>query len=72
MKKYRIIEIEYSNGSLGYKVEKRFLGFLFWYNFLNIYNLYGETAGYFKTYQEAENALRQNRSKPKQTVCYEE
>lgn len=69
MKKYRIIEIEYSDGRLGYKVEKRFLGFLFWYNFLNID---GETTGYFKTYQEAENAIKQDRSHPKQTICYEE
>lgn len=69
MKKYRIIEILYSDGSLGYKVEKRFLGFLFWYNFLNID---GETTGYFKTYQEAENAIRQYRSEPTQSVCYKE
>lgn len=69
MKKYRIIEIVYSDGSLGYRAEKRFLGFLFWYNFLNID---GETTGHFKTYQEAENAIRQDRTKPKQSVCYEE
>lgn len=80
MKRYRIVKHttewdepgEYGttihHRSTGYEVQKRFLGFLWWYNFLNID---GYTTGYFDTLHEAQAAINQAMSKTHKTIAEE-
>ena len=56
MDRYRIKEIECYGGRKVYEVQKHFLGFLWWYNFLNDC---WET-GIFDTLEEAERAIERN------------
>ena len=70
MKKYRIIKREQTYWQINldgksinpitrteYIAQKRFLGFLWWYNFNNIDGL---TDGYYETLQEAQVAIKHN------------
>jgi len=80
MKKYRIVKhtTEWTeSGQFGvtikhnptvYEVQKRFLGFLWWYNFLNID---GTTTGDFDTLRDAQNAINQAMSKTYKTIVEE-
>lgn len=52
MKKYRIIEIECFGGGKKYKAQKRLFGFLWWYNFADVYE-----TGIYNTQKEAEDAI---------------
>ena len=47
MSKYRIIKRTYANGRYDYEVQKRLLGFLWWYNWLNID---ADTTGFFNKF----------------------
>ena len=62
MKKYRIQKITYPSGWIQYKVQKRFLGCLFWFNWLSIDPI---QTGYFDTLGQAERAIEieMNRTK---------
>lgn len=51
-----------------YEVQKRFLGFLWWYNFLNID---GTTTGCFDTLTEAQVAINLHRMKKSKQVVEE-
>ena len=51
-----------------YEVQKRFLGFLWWYNFLNID---GITTGCFDTLHEAQAAINEYRMKKSKLVVEE-
>ena len=67
MKRYRIVK-HILFGKEEYEVQKRFLGFLWWYNFNNID---GNTTGIYDSFKEAELAIRRKRFKSyKETVSY--
>lgn len=80
MKRYRIVKhtAEWSEpGEYGvtiqhrptyYEVQKRFLGFLWWYNFLNID---GMTGGCFDTLREAQAAINQATAKTHKNIVKE-
>lgn len=51
-----------------YEVQKRFLGFLWWYNFLNID---GATTGHFDSLREAQAAINEYRMKKSKSVVEE-
>ena len=51
-----------------YEVQKRFLGFLWWYNFLNID---GMTTGCFETLREAQTAINRDKMKKSKSVVGE-
>lgn len=57
MNRYRIKEIKCFSGRKVYEVQKRLLGFLWWYNFID--DACWET-GIFDTLEEAENAIERN------------
>ena len=65
MKTYRIVEIKrdkhFANNH-EFLVQKRFLGFLWWYDFMED-GLY--TDGYFKTFEEAEWCIERHRNRAK-------
>jgi hypothetical protein len=65
MKKYRIIEHKGWN-STTYEVQKRFLGFLWWYNFNNIDGL---TTGIYDKLSDAEEVIEKERCVTKNRVC---
>lgn len=54
MAKYRIVEVTYPSGNKQYQVQKRFLGFLWWYDPFED-GLYSD--GYCDTYEEAINLI---------------
>lgn len=67
MKKYRILEIECYGGRKVYEVQKRFLGFLWWHNWLcDEFESY-ET-GIYDTLAEAERVIECNMYIEKKTV----
>ena len=74
MAKYRIIKIERSivwENNLVYVVQKRFLGFLWWYNIFNS----DWTMGEFKSLDDAKSMLAQYIDKKKKdirTVVFEQ
>ena len=61
MKKYRIVQVT-TFYSKEYYVQKRFLGFLWWYNIEDLY---------FRTLEEAREALQALLYKTKKTVIDE-
>lgn len=65
MKKYRIIQHNCYSGKC-FEVQKRFLGFLWWYNFNNID---GMTTGIYDTFEEAEEAIRRDRFNCTSRIC---
>ena len=65
MKKYRILEIECYGGRKVYEVQRRFLGFLWWYNFNNIDEY---DTGIYDTLAEAERAIECDMYIAKKTV----
>lgn len=68
MKKYRIIEHVGYGGKKSYEVQKRFLGFLWWYNFNNI-DAYID--GIYDTKEEAEKAIEHERFECSSRICEE-
>lgn len=80
MKRYRIVRhtAEWSESApygvvirhkpIYYEVQKRFLGFLWWYNFLNIDSI---TTGHFNSLQEAQSAISEYRMKKSKSVVEE-
>ena len=69
MSKYKIIKRTYANGSYDYEVKKRLFGFLWWYNWLNID---ATTTGFFKKFDEAYEAIREDRKSAIKKVVYRE
>ena len=62
MDKYRIVRVDYHNETR-YEAQKRFLGFLWWYNFND------ETSSWnFKTIEEAKKSIDIDRYKTKRSV----
>ena len=59
MKKYRIVEHTYYDNK-EYEVQKRFLGFLWWYNFQNID---GSTAGFYDNAFDAQQSIMRHKFK---------
>ena len=79
MKRYRIVEhtTEWTKPTpygedkcvnTSYEVQKRFLGFLWWYNPLNID---GMTDGHFDTMHDAQVAINQDMAKTQKTIVAE-
>ena len=79
MKRYRIVKhtTEWTEPTpygenrcthTSYEVQKRFLGFLWWYNFLNID---GMTTGHFDILDEAITAINRYNAKTKNEVVEE-
>ena len=80
MKKYRIVKYTQERVRITkdgkpktiiencYEVQKRFLGFLWWYNFENIDAC---TTGIYSTFEEAQAAIQNEISKPFKTVVQE-
>lgn len=69
MKKYRIIEHQYIDGNINYEVQKRFLGFLWWYNWKNID---GVSTGFYDDKVEAMKAILKDKEPHRYSICYEE
>lgn len=65
MTKYRILEHECFGGRKVYEVQKRFLGFLWWFNFNNID---AWETGVYDTLEEAETEIARNMYVRKTTV----
>ena len=66
--KFRIVETHYhyrGEELVDYEVQKRFLGFLWWYNFQNIDD---ETTGIYDTLEEAKQAIDDYRQIPHKTI----
>ena len=63
--RYRILQIETFDRTKLYKVQKRFLGFLWWYNFAND-DLY-ET-GIYDTLEQADEKIQRDMYKNKITI----
>lgn len=64
MDKYRIVRVDYHYGTR-YEAQKRFLGFLWWYNFND------EPMAYqwnFETIEEAKKSIDIDRHKTKRSV----
>ena len=80
MKRYRIIKhtaewtepapygVNIKHSHTTYEVQKRFLGFLWWYNFSNID---GIVTGRFDTLREAQTAINEYRVKRSKKVVEE-
>lgn len=60
MAKYRIVKHICYGGNTRYEVQKRFLGFLWWYNFENID---GAITGIYSDIQEAVEAIYRDQFK---------
>ena len=69
MNKYKIIKRTYPNGRYDYEVKKRLFGFLWWYNWLNID---AETTGFFNKFDDAYEAIREDRKSILKEVVYKE
>lgn len=69
MSKYRIIKRVYKNGILDYEVQKRLFGFLWWYNWLNID---ATTTGFFDKFDDAYEAIKEDRKSAIKKVVYRE
>ena len=67
MKKYRIVKWEYFNSRVEYEVQKRFLGFLWWWNWLDDGFW---TDGCFKNIEDAKKAIEQRKFKHKKSIVY--
>ena len=65
--KYRIIKKTYFYGSIMFLAQKRFLGFFWWYDWLD--DGYWSD-GYFETYEEAKEAIERDKYKIKEEVIY--
>ena len=68
MDKYRITKTTYRNGKESFLVERRFLGFLFWYDPFED-GMYGD--GTFYTLEDAMDAIEGLRYKPKSEVVWQ-
>lgn len=68
MKKYRIIKVtrnKYFFNNEEYVVQKRFLGFLWWWNFLNID---AGCTGEFETFEKAEACIKAYAQRPRKKI----
>lgn len=69
MSKYKIIKRTYPSGRYDYEVKKRLFGFLWWYNWLNID---ASTTGFFDKFDDAYDAIKEDRKSPINIVVYRE
>lgn len=69
MSKYKIIKRIYPNGSYDYEVKKRLFGFLWWYNCLNID---ATITGFLDKFDDAYDAIKEDRKSPLKVVVYKE
>lgn len=67
MKSYRVIKHIYPDGHENYEVQKRFLGFLWWYNFNNID---GIITGFYDDAVSAVRAIIMHSKNPDVEIIY--